>query len=87
MVWEALFFLVILKIPVVYLGLVVWWAIREAPDRQEPAGVAVVPDTPPDGPGHGVPDRAPRRPAPTRPLRRPPGPRRPRPTLRREVTL
>jgi hypothetical protein len=30
-VWEALFMLVVLKIPVVYLGAVVWWAIRAEP--------------------------------------------------------
>jgi hypothetical protein len=30
-VWEALFMLVVLKIPVVYLGCVVWWAIRAEP--------------------------------------------------------
>ena len=27
-VWEAIFLLVILKIPVVYLCCVVWWAVR-----------------------------------------------------------
>ena len=30
-VWEALFMLVVLKIPVVYLSAVVWWAIRAEP--------------------------------------------------------
>ena len=30
-VWEALFMLVVLKIPVVYLGCVVWGAIRAVP--------------------------------------------------------
>jgi hypothetical protein len=30
-VWEALFMLVVLKIPVVYLSVVVWWAIRAEP--------------------------------------------------------
>jgi len=30
-VWEALFMLVVLKIPVVYLAAVVWWAIRSEP--------------------------------------------------------
>ena len=30
--WEAIFMLVILKIPLVYLGVVVWWAIRAAPE-------------------------------------------------------
>lgn len=87
MVWEAVFFLVILKIPVAYLGVVVWWAIRDTPDKSEAAGVAVVGDTPPDGPGHGVCDRAPRRPPPARPERRPAGSRQPRSGLRREAIL
>jgi hypothetical protein len=34
-VWEAIFMLVVLKIPVVYLASVVWYAVRAEP---EPAG-------------------------------------------------
>jgi hypothetical protein len=34
-VWEAIFMLVVLKIPVIYLGSVVWYAVRAEP---EPAG-------------------------------------------------
>jgi hypothetical protein len=30
-VWEAIFMLVVLKIPLVYLGAVVWWAVRAEP--------------------------------------------------------
>ena len=30
--WEAIFMLVILKIPMVYLASVVWWAVRAAPE-------------------------------------------------------
>jgi hypothetical protein len=30
-VWEAIFMLVVLKIPMVYLGVVVWWALRAEP--------------------------------------------------------
>jgi hypothetical protein len=30
-VWEAVFMLLILKIPIVYLGTVVWWAVRAEP--------------------------------------------------------
>ena len=30
-VWEALFMLVVLKIPVVYMAVVVWWAVRPEP--------------------------------------------------------
>ena len=31
-VWEAIFMLLVLKIPLVYLGVVVWWAVRAEPD-------------------------------------------------------
>jgi hypothetical protein len=39
--------LLVLKIPVVYLGLVIWWAIRADPKPEEPVFVAAVTDTPP----------------------------------------
>lgn len=71
MVWEAVFFLLVLKIPVVYLGFVVWWAVRGEPDRGEPEAVAVVSDTPPDGPGFGRAGRLSRRPHVDRPHGRP----------------
>jgi hypothetical protein len=29
--WEAIFMLLVLKIPMVYLGIVVWWALRAEP--------------------------------------------------------
>ena len=49
-VWEAVFMLLVLKIPLVYLGFVVWWAIRAEPRPEEPAAlVPAVTDTPPDG--------------------------------------
>ena len=41
-VWEAIFMLVVLKIPLVYLAIVVWWAIRAEPaadDGPEPVRV------------------------------------------------
>ena len=41
-VWEAIFLLVILKIPVVYLGFVVWWAVRSEPAPPEPLEPALV---------------------------------------------
>ncbi len=44
--WEAIFLLVVLKIPVVLVLLVVWWAIRAEPQREEFAEPARVPDTP-----------------------------------------
>ena len=37
MTWELIWMLVILKIPVIYLCLVVWWAIRAEPQPLEPA--------------------------------------------------
>ena len=61
----------VLKIPVFYLGFVVWWALRGEPDRGEPVHVAVVSDTPPDGPGIGMARRQARRPTPGRPHGRP----------------
>jgi hypothetical protein len=39
MTWELIWMLVILKIPVIYLCLVVWWAIRSEPKPAEPAVV------------------------------------------------
>jgi hypothetical protein len=49
-VWEAIFMLVVLKIPMVYLAAVVWWAIRAEPrpgDESEPVRT-LVPLTPCD---------------------------------------
>ena len=37
MVWEAIFLLVVLKIPIVYLCVVVWWAIKAEPRPEEGA--------------------------------------------------
>jgi hypothetical protein len=31
-VWEAIFLLAVLKIPVIYVSLVAWWAIRAEPE-------------------------------------------------------
>jgi hypothetical protein len=46
--WEAVFMLVILKIPVVYLCAVVWWAIRAEPRPFEGAAKLAPLDRPPD---------------------------------------
>jgi hypothetical protein len=46
--WEAIFMLVVLKIPLIYLAVVVWWAIRAEPaagEGGESVGV-LVPLTP-----------------------------------------
>ena len=44
--WEAVFFLVLLKIPLVYACLVVWWAIRAEPREEHPVATGVLTDTP-----------------------------------------
>lgn len=74
--WEAAFFLLALKIPVAFVGYVVWRAIRAVPDGEEPGAEvrAAVTDTPPLAP-----QPTPRRPSrrtPSRPPRRSP-PQRP----------
>jgi hypothetical protein len=40
-VWEFVFMMVILKIPIVYLCLVVYWAVRAEPEPPEPARLSV----------------------------------------------
>jgi hypothetical protein len=62
-VWEIVFLMVILKIPIVYLCSVVYYAIKAEPKPEEGAGVtaAIGPDDP--GPGRGRRSRIrPRRP-------------------------
>jgi hypothetical protein len=46
--WEAIFMLLVLKIPLIYLAGVVWWAIRAEPVPEGGSGgeCAVVPLTP-----------------------------------------
>ncbi len=47
--WELVFLMVILKIPIAYLCYVVWYAIKAEPrGRGGPAGVRVNPDPPLD---------------------------------------
>ena len=48
MVWEAVFLLIVLKIPIVYLCLVVWWAIKAEPRPEE--GAALVAQVEPTDP-------------------------------------
>ena len=49
MVWEFVFMILILKIPIVYLCLVVWWAVRAEPRPLESAALpAPNLDEPPD---------------------------------------
>ena len=47
MLWEAVFLLLVLKIPIVYMCLVVWWAIRAEPGDEQPATLV-------DGERHAV---------------------------------
>ena len=55
MLWEAVFLLLVLKIPLVYMCLVVWWAIRAEPRDEQPAAVPAVTDTPSSPPSPGAP--------------------------------
>lgn len=41
--WEAFFFIVVLKIPVIYLAGVVWWAVRAVPEQPGGGDGAAVP--------------------------------------------
>ncbi|HEU5213972.1 MAG TPA: hypothetical protein VFU30_00375 [Gaiellaceae bacterium] len=48
--WELVFLMVILKIPIAYLCYVVWYAVKAEPrGGSGPAPVRVTPDTPPPG--------------------------------------
>ncbi|MEO8290751.1 MAG: hypothetical protein ABI649_07115 [Gaiellaceae bacterium] len=58
MLWFTIFFLVILKIPAVYLGCVIWWAVKDPPEPG--SGPAYQPPLQGDGGGG----------SPLRPLRR-----------------
>jgi hypothetical protein len=49
MVWEIVFMLLILKIPIVYLCVVIWWAIKAEPLPPDLTAVVVLSDTPPPG--------------------------------------
>ena len=69
MVWEVVFLLVILKIPIVYLCCVVYWAIKAEPKPLDGAAVAVS-DDPDLGPARWSPRRGPQ---PRRPRRGPHG--------------
>ena len=63
MVWEAIFLLAVLKIPVIYVCCVAWWAIRAEPrpfDGLELAAILAPPENDPR-PGTRF-ERRPRRP-------------------------
>ncbi len=62
--WELVFIMVVLKVPIAYLCYVVWYAIKAEPrGRGGSAGVRVLPDSPPpsyDGLRRGLRRRPPR---------------------------
>jgi hypothetical protein len=72
--WELIFMMLILKIPIVYLCLVVYWAIKSEPKPPEPAVLPVATDWPLDRPTRWTarrrPPRRPRRGGPHTPPRR-----------------
>jgi hypothetical protein len=79
MLWFTIWFLVILKIPIAYLGYVIWWAVKDPPAPSTGPGSARVESTD-DGGGTGGPglSHRPRKPIPGRrpgphgvPVRRP----------------
>jgi hypothetical protein len=69
-VWELIFLMVIMKIPIAYLCWVVWWAVKAEPKPDEGEAVRVLQ---PEGP---MPPSAPRRRRPIRPVRPHGGPAR-----------
>jgi hypothetical protein len=64
-VWELIFLMVVMKIPILYLCWVVWWAIKAEPRGEEGAALVPSPDYPDAGSGWRF--RRARRPRPTRP--------------------
>ena len=61
MVWEFVFLMVILKIPVIYLCAVVYWAVRGDRGPAEPARIVARPDIEPRPPWTRPPSGSPRR--------------------------
>ena len=61
--WELIFMMLILKIPIIYLCLVVYWAVKAEPKPPEPALLPVLPEQPPRGPPLVARRRPPRRPS------------------------
>ena len=58
---EIVFLMLVLKLPIIYLIAVVWWAVRAEPEPPEPALLPVVAEPEPDLPGGRRPVRRPRR--------------------------
>jgi hypothetical protein len=70
MTWPIIFLLVVLKIPVVYLCAVIWWAIKAEPRPEAPAALVLSGDPDVLGPTWSRERRGRRRP-PRGPARRP----------------
>jgi hypothetical protein len=67
-VWELIWLMVIMKIPILYLCWVVYWAIKSEPRPEQPASLVAIPDDADPTPWR--PRRRPRRPGPhARPTR------------------
>jgi hypothetical protein len=49
MLWLTLWFMVILKIPILYLAWVIWWAVKDPPESQGGSGESEVDGD--EGPG------------------------------------
>jgi hypothetical protein len=87
MLWFTIWFLVILKIPIAYLGYVIWWAVKDPPAPETGPGRGWAGNV---GDGGGGVESAGRRRLPPRPIPgRRPGPhgvpaRRPVPSHARE---
>jgi hypothetical protein len=60
-VWEQIWLMVIMKIPILYLCWVVYWAIKSEPRHEEPVVATGAAD---DGPSGWRPRRGPRRTGP-----------------------
>ena len=60
--WELIFMMLVLKIPIVYLCLVVYWAIKAGPKPPEPALLPATPEPAPHRPPAWTHRRPPRRP-------------------------
>jgi hypothetical protein len=80
MLWFSIWFLVVLKIPIAYLGYVIWWAVKDPPEPSAGPGFRLSENGSSGGGGIETAGRrrVPRRPIPGRrpgphgvPLRRP----------------
>ena len=66
--WELIFMMLVLKLPILYLIGVVWWAVRSSPDPFAPAElVRATGDDPPHSPAEPCTWRVRRRPIRPRP--------------------